>query len=421
MKGILHTLAFALLLTSTSYSQSITPLYLNFNSHDEENDFGFGKNYNNNIDTFSKYRNLLVVMCDTFRAKGAKYNSQHDWAFLDGAKLYDNGASLNTNNKNILIWMRDDNNGLIELDAHAHMTQKNYTDVVWYYQQLGITPSTVVGGFLYDTVMNPLMPGSNWTQMQDSLPGKVHPAMKFQFDILWGGGAPSHGGTGDLNPIGIWKPDTLHNILANNNNRHLILLGNGCNELLTDTTANVVNTIVGQLRELVYEINNGQLPSGKFYSSCIQFNVRDLTANLPKKAAQIIDSLQPLIDAGYIVWKNHTEKVNIWKSQYSSTPNIVTCNDVPAWNGQTGVSTGVNDAEGERLNFRIYPNPTNANLNISLPYEFIGEEITVYDLSGRKVITETVTATQLQLETTNFSSGVHFVQIGAATEKFIKE
>ncbi|MBK7147506.1 MAG: hypothetical protein IPH78_01480 [Bacteroidetes bacterium] len=326
----LPALGFTLLLTFSLSAQTITPLYLNFNSHSEENDFGFGKNYNNNVDTFNKYRNLLVTMCDTFRAKGAKYNSQHDWAFLEGAKLYDNGSHANTNNKNIFQWMRDDNNGLIELDAHAHMTQKNYTDVVWYYQQLGITPSKVVGGFLYDTVMNAAMPGSNWTQMQDSLPGKTRPFMKFQFDILWGGGTGNHQGV-DLSPVGIWQPDTMKNILTHNGSRHLVLLGNGCNTLLTDTTANIVSTLLNEIRTLVYEINNGQLAAGKFYSSCIMFNIRDLRPGLAVKAAQLIDSLQPLVDAGYIVWKNHTEKVDIWKAQYTSAPNIVICADMPAW------------------------------------------------------------------------------------------
>lgn len=421
MHKSLHTLCFSVFLIATLPAQNITPLYLNFNSHSEENDFGFGRNYNNSVDTFNKYRNLLVTMCDTFRVKGAKYNSQHDWTFLDGAKLYDNGTNANTNNKNIFEWMRDDNNGLIELDAHAHMTQKNYTDVVWYYQQLGITPSKVVGGFLYDTVMNAAMPGSNWSQMQDSLPGKVKPFLKFQFDILWGGGEPSHGGSGDLNPIGIWKPDTLHNILANNNARHLVLLGNGCNTLLTDTTTNVVSTIVNEVRELVYEINNSQLPAGKFYSSCIMFNVRDLRPGMAVKAAQIIDSLQPLIDAGYIVWKNHTEKVNIWRTQYASTPNITTCNDMPVWNGQTGILTSIEDAESGISDFKYFPNPANDVLSVEAGNELMGEEMAVLDFSGRKIFSEIISANLFNMSTTNLAPGIYFLHTKNRVEKFVKQ
>lgn len=414
----LSALGFTFLLTFLLPAQTITTLYLNFNSHSEENDFGFAKNYNNNIDTFNNYRNLLVTMCDTFRAKGAKYNSQHDWAFLDGAKLYDNGTNANTNNKNLFVWMRDDNNGLIELDAHAHMSQKNYTDVVWYYQQLGITPSKVVGGFLYDTVMNANMPGSNWSDMQDSLPGKTKPFFKYQFDILWGGGTGNHQGV-DLSPIGIWKPDTLHDILSNNDSRHLVLLGNGCNELLTDTTPDVVNTIVNEIRELVYEINNGQLQGGKFYSSCIMFNVRDLRPGLAVKAAQIIDSLQPLIDAGYIAWKTHTEKVAIWETQYAQQPNIVTCEDIPVWNGQTGMQTGIEGITTESSSVVVFPNPAKDVLNISLSDDLIYGDVLLLDITGKLVLKENTSSNQLTLNTQKLSPGVYFLKVKNITEKIV--
>lgn len=417
MKQTISALSLLILLTLSVQSQ-ITPLYLNFNSHSEENDFGFGKNYNNNVDTFNKYRNLLVAMCDTLSNKGARYNSQHDWAFLDGVKLYDNGTPA-TNNKNIFQWMRDDNNGLIELDCHAHKTQKNDADVAWYYQQIGITPSNVVGGFLYDTVMNANIPGSNWTDMQDSIPGKVKPFFKWKFDILWGGGSANH--LSDLNPVGIWKPDTMHNILSNNNNRHLILLGNGCNELLTDTATGIVNTIVSQVRELVYEINNGQLPAGKFYSSCIQFNVRDLKPGLPGKAAQIIDSLQPLIDAGYIVWKNHTQKVAVWQSQYASAPNISTCDDVPVWNGNTGTVNAIEETATDETTFSLYPNPVSESLSIICKDALVNAEVNVFDMSGRKVLSQLVYNHITPVDVSELNAGIYFIQINSAIRKFVKQ
>ncbi len=415
----LSALGFKLLLTFSLSAQTITPLYLNFNSHSEENDFGLGKNYNNNIDTFNKYRNLLVAMCDTFRTKGAKYNSQHDWTFLDGVKLYDNGTNANTNNKNIFVWMRDDNNGLIEIDCHAHKTQKNDADVAWYYQQIGITPSNVVGGFLYDTVMNNSMPGSNWTDMQDSISGKAKPFFKWKFDILWGGGSANH--ISDLNPIGIWKPDTLHNILTNNNARHLVLLGNGCNELLTDTTPNIVSTIVNEVRELVYEINNGQLPSGKLYSSTIQFNIRDLKPGMPIKAAQIIDSLQPLIDAGYIVWKNHTEKVAVWQAQYSSTPNIITCTDVPAWNGQTGIVNALEETSIGETAFSVYPNPVSESLAIICKDVLLNTTVEVFDMGGRKLQSHIASNHITAVNVSSLTAGIYFIKIGSAIRKFVKQ
>ncbi len=395
-------------------AQTITPLYLNFNSHNEETDGGFGNSYNQKLDTFTKYRALLVQMCDTLRAKGAKYNFQSDWRFLDGVKLYDNGTP-STNGKNVCQWMRDDNNGLIEQDVHAHKTQKNETDVVWYYQQIGITPSNIVGGFLYDTVMTPSMPGSNWTDMQDSLPGKVHNNMKWQFDVVWGGGTPNHSGD-DLNTYGAWKPDTIHAIFNHNTNRHLVLIGNGCAPLLHDTITDVVSSIVNQLREFSYEINNGQLPAGSFYTACIQWNVRDLNPLLIKYAAQICDSLKPLIDDGHIVWATHTEKLNLWQNQYGSTPNQLLCSDVPVWNGQ--ISTGISETPSYSNALKLYPNPASDLLYVDSDSENIGE-IDITDITGRTV--KSFPKYSNNLNVADMPAGIYILRTDRGIARFVKQ
>ncbi len=412
MKQIL-LLALAIAFTQLG-AQNITPLYLNFNSHNEETDGGFGNSYNQKPDTFAKYRALLVQMCDTLRTKGAKYNFQSDWRFLDGVKLYDSGTP-STNGKNVCQWMRDDNNGQIEQDVHAHKTQKNETDVAWYYQQIGVTPSNIVGGFLYDTVMTPSMPGSNWTDMQDSLPGKVHANMKWQFDVVWGGGTPNHSGD-DLNTYGAWKPDTIHAVFTHNTNRHLVLIGNGCSPLLHDTIPGVVSDIVNQIREFSHEINNGQLPAGKFYTACIQWNVRDLNPLLIKYAAQICDSLKPLIDDGHIIWATHTEKLNQWQSQYSSIPNQLLCSDVPVWNGQ--INTGINETLPSNSALKVYPNPAGDVLYMDTDAEDIGD-IEIKDLTGRTV--KRFSNYTKNLSIAEMPAGIYILRTNKAVTRFVKQ
>ncbi|MFN8285331.1 MAG: T9SS type A sorting domain-containing protein [Chitinophagales bacterium] len=413
MKQLLLPILFAMVSLQLS-AQTITPLYLNFNSHNEETDGGFGNSYNQKLDTFTKYRALLVQMCDTLRTKGAKYNFQSDWRFLDGVNLYDNGTA-STNGKNVCQWMHDDNNGLIEQDVHAHKTQKNETDVVWYYQQIGITPSNVVGGFLYDTVMTPSMPGSNWTDMQDSLPGKVHANMKWQFDVIWGGGTPNHSGS-DLNTYGAWKPDTIHSVFTHSPGKHLVLVGNGCSPLLHDSIPDVVASITNEIRTFCYEINNGQLPAGKFYTACIQWNVRDLSQALIKDAAQLCDSLQPLVDAGYIVWKNHTEKLNIWQNQYAAEPNQLLCDNVPQWNGT--ISTGIEES-ALPVSLHLFPNPTNSKLQIVRSNNEV-EEAELLDMNGRKIKSFYFTAEALTIDVNFLSPGMYILRSGNEVRRFIK-
>ena len=141
-----------------------TPVYLTFTTHNED-----AEPYNN-FNYYRTRRNFIVQLADSIVAKGAKWNFQSDWRFLLAVKNFDTGSVvLNTNGKNIIKWLIEDRG--IDCDPHSHESSLyNYADVAYLHSQLGITPSKVVGGFLYDTVIN----GNNWENLEDGMYGRYY-------------------------------------------------------------------------------------------------------------------------------------------------------------------------------------------------------------------------------------------------------
>ena len=74
--------------------------------------------------------------------------------------------------------------------------------------------------------------------------------------------------------------------------------------------------------------------------------------------------------------------------------------------------------------FNIYPNPVQDKLYIEA--EAVIEEVVVYDVYGRRQVTETPSHQgNLSVDVSNLNSGVYFVQIkteeGNITKRFVKE
>lgn len=91
------------------------------------------------------------------------------------------------------------------------------------------------------------------------------------------------------------------------------------------------------------------------------------------------------------------------------------------FNYQCSVPTAIQDIGQEVLDIRLDPNPTSDNLNISVPQELVGEELSVYDLSGRKIMMSEVRSPKTEVNTSLFAAGIYFVKIRTQTQKFIKQ
>lgn len=400
---ILFFTVFTIILFSGSHfhgikSQTHPPVYMTLVSHNEDN---------TNWTTYSYYkpkRDLLVQLANTVQSKGAAWSFQSDWKFLLGVAMFDTGSVvLNTNGKNLIKWMVEDKG--VFCDPHSHEANGyNYADVAYLHQQLGITPTKVVGGFLYDTVIN----GNNWEDLDDGQYGRMYPFYFWQPDILWGGGTPLH--VNDPYPLGAWKPKSMNEYYVHDSTRHLVLLAHGCENHIEDTSNIYYNTET--VRNIVRQIDNGRLSDSGFYPAFSIFNVGDLNASRVIKISQFIDSVNALTAGGRVQWKSLTQIYNIWNTTYNKKPYYVMCEDIPL-----SVSLISNEVPNGYVLEQNYPNPFNPNtvINFSIPEKsFV--ELKIYDLKGSLI--EVLTSKELSpgsysvnWNAENFSSGIYFYSI----------
>lgn len=409
MKILFFTVFTIILITGSHFhgikSQTHPPVYMTLVSHNEDN---------TNWTTYSYYkpkRDLLVQLANTVQSKGAAWSFQSDWKFLLGVAMFDTGSVvLNTNGKNLIKWMVEDKG--VFCDPHSHEANGyNYADVAYLHQQLGITPTKVVGGFLYDTVIN----GNNWEDLDDGQYGRMYPFYFWQPDILWGGGTPLH--VSDPFPLGAWKPKSMNEYYVHDSTRHLVLLAHGCENHIEDTSNIYYNTEI--VRNIVRQIDNGRLSDSGFYPAFSIFNVGDLNASRVIKISQFIDSVNALTAGGRVQWKSLTQIYNLWNTTYNKKPYYVMCEDIPL--SVTLLSNEV--PNGFKLE-QNYPNPFNPNtvINFSISEKsFV--ELKIYDLKGS--LTEVLTSKELSpgsysvnWNAENFSSGIYFYSI--ITKEFIQ-
>jgi len=81
----------------------------------------------------------------------------------------------------------------------------------------------------------------------------------------------------------------------------------------------------------------------------------------------------------------------------------------------------------EELKLEIYPCPASKRLNISINSDFLSKEISceIYDVSGKKIwkqlIAEPVHTTDFQIDISDFSAGIYYVQLNVQNQKILKK
>lgn len=306
-----------LLLTLAACSQVVEKtgggvVYVNITSHNEEN-APPDPNYLvcAGVTGYNVFREFVREMAETVKSKGGKWNFQSDHKFLRGTALCDN-ANL-TNGKNIIRWLKEDMG--FEIDPHAHEGQGyTYPDVAKLTEDLGVTPSGTVGGFIYDD--------PRWESLQVAELGSTFPSYSWSAERLWGGGSLSH--TADLNAYGIWKPQDAENFTTHKADNHLVIVGGGCANVVEASTS--VSEVVGKITAIVDGIRSGAYPADGFYTANIMLNVRDFDeSGYIQKVGEIIEGLAPYVADGSVAWKTIAEKHALWVDSYQSTAFRLDC------------------------------------------------------------------------------------------------
>jgi len=328
----LRLLAIVLASGSTAAVQGYPPVYVTVVSHNEEG--GAGRPvYTADQTYYLQNRNLVKLLAETITSRGATYNFQSDWNYLKAVAMFDVGSvTTNTNGKNIVRWMKEDLG--VEIDPHAHESQYNYADVAYLIEQLGVTTSKNVGGFLYDPPDNP----QGWEQHANGIYGWIYPTYFWRADHLWGAATYLHQGSDDLSS-GIWRPKDRYNFYVNDPNQRLLYIGGGCG---------------GQpgLLQLLDDIQAGRVPADGFYTANLMM-IQDLMT--PQSIAALgafIDSLTPYVADGRVRWSTLSQTAQTWRTQYGARSFRYNCAAATTYTTET-IETWVTAPNGNQLYTRV--------------------------------------------------------------------
>lgn len=391
MKTLLLSAGLFFLLSAHLHSQTM-PIYLNINSHnetDDPNDYSISA-------TYYQVKEIVKAIADTVGTNGARWNMQVESNFINACLTHENGLS----NPNDLLDSLD-NLPHVEIDPHNHFVPQsgpgynpfNYADLAHLLDSCGLAaPRKNMGGFLWQTA-------SDWMPYQAGAPGNTYPGYTWQPNVVWGGGSSGH--TNDYNVYGIWKPNGAGlQFSAHNPARNLTCIGNGCSNVLTDSTP--VSDNINQIINLINYINTLPYDPNAYWTASIQFNFRDINMpGLPDSIATIIHALQPYVNSGQVVWMTLTEKYDNWYTLHSNTNDYFQfrCDSLTLGSDEISMQQGI----------LAYPNPASENIHITSSNSPFAS-ISVYDAYGHLIYRRDMEGeTETDIDCNSWSSGAYMI------------
>lgn len=264
----------------------LAPLHVTIVSHAEEDAAYLDRT------VYLRSRGLVKKLAEAITRRGAAFDFQSDWTFLAAAARYEAKGSTN-----IVRWLAAQPG--IQVDPHAHEHQYNYADVASLIEDLGVAPSKVVGGFLYDPPDNP----QGWEQHEAGIQGWRFPGYFWRADVLWGAATFQHQGPDD-HGSGLWQPRDRWSFGVHDPAQRLVYVG----------TCGGASGQEQAIRDLLAAISTGQAPATGFYTASITVGQGRLTEQEIASLAAFIDEMQPHVLAGRLRWVTLSESVELWRA-----------------------------------------------------------------------------------------------------------
>lgn len=285
----------------TDKGDPATPtIYVSLVTHNEEPDgSAVHPDFTKDESEYWLQRDAVVDFARMLHERNIGYNWQSDWNFLLATTMFDHGTA-STNGKNIVRYLSEDLD--MRIGPHAHETTHTYADVAALIDELGVTPSGVVGGFL---VRPPAR--SKLEYLRNPIRGNIYD-FTWTPEILWGGGSPFH--VDDPEVSGVWLPKNTKNYFTHDDTGTLPNVGTyrstweGVEELLALQAA-------------------GALPAGKIYTASVMIT-QDMIAHDDARVtvASYLDAMADEIDDGRLVFADIESVIAIWEARYDRVPNI---------------------------------------------------------------------------------------------------
>lgn len=309
LPAILWLLNFAAspLFAATNYS-SAPVLHLAIATHSEDWHSAGTPNYSSSKINYVNSRNALITFARIMQDRGLTWNWECDWNFLNAAYTNevlnpDTNLLAATSGSNLVSWLRNVMN--VETDPHSHENDGyNYADVAYLFTRMGVNPSSVVGGHVYDPAYGTAY--QNWPRFTNGLRGAIYTNYVWRPQLLMGAGTPAHVADGVAS--GIWHPAATNDYFADSTNGLILSWG------MWDQD---------RLPELFDRLATNGLPTNRMWTAGFTVGQQNMISNsfLTNVVLPMMDSIAALRDAGRIRVMQFEEGLGLWTNSFANAPS----------------------------------------------------------------------------------------------------
>jgi hypothetical protein len=303
-------------------------IYVSFFSHNEEDD-KYWLELLNDRQKYLTYRADLIAKVKLLRKYGAILDWETEHITLKAMKKFEKRDLFkNTNGKNILQWMVEDMG--VKVGPHGHLSQYNYADLAYLIEDMGVKPSSVIGGFELYRCGKTLgyLEQTNWKEgleinSDGTIKGRKFPHYSWRPKILGQPGMMGH--FFDEFSSGVWLPEEEGIFSKHQADARFIYIGQGYphygNTIVLPGNKGVLQyNNIDYIRELAEMIKTGRAPAGKIYTCSIHLtdsHIYTPIASLHKT----LENLKDLVKSGLIIYQDYESVAETWRSKYREHPN----------------------------------------------------------------------------------------------------
>ena len=302
----------------TDGSRELTPVFVTIAGHIEDSPAYA------NCERYPSYRRQLLAFADVFEPTGVPFNLQIDFNFLRGVHDCENAQMQErTEGLNLLEYLVARKG--FEIDPHEEGGWEdgveNYADVRFLGGQVTAEITETAGGVVWDFP-------DQFAALTDGEIGRIYTDFTWRPEVITLAVYSEHH-HGDFSQddlaSGVWLPaGTGDDFWVHDDGGRLIYVAPGHQhsnwfggrECFFESGADYVETLVDYLER-------GVIPTEKIYTSTIAVPQSIIfEADDHQKLLDVVDQLEPLVEAGKVEFVHFTDVVEIWRTRYDSEPNI---------------------------------------------------------------------------------------------------
>ena len=107
----------------------------------------------------------------------------------------------------------------------------------------------------------------------------------------------------------------------------------------------------------------------------------------------------------------------VWGDTRSGKMNIYFAKTIVSIDSTVGITL----LQGNVPQWSVYPTPVSTKLNVTVDASLLGKQMAVYDVTGRRISTLTISSLHFQIPTTTWAPGSYFVKVGDDVKKVVKQ